>query len=386
MPKLSAKETLHRHHDEEQFLLRELDNAPDMTLGMSDIRVRLLSLQSIAEIKPEAQKKRVQRLIARLEDAGLIVRLGRLQQEIIEGAGERTYYIRRIHDRTSFMQMASLLDIQGESQAAMAATLLLASNTLKQQLPSQYYEKLQPILNYAEEVLKKLQTKSQSSGFQSWDAAALVGALHVTQKGIQLRPGPKTLDALNGAESIMDQLQAAIAQHKSIHFSYLGKRRKQRKHYEAGPLGIVFRSPKVYLVGAVIHPEDSPQSVRAWSLDRISNLTITSGRFSRPDDFVLADYVEQESNLESLWDPTRPDPVSISFRVLPSPIPGHGEGLITDEFLDLTLEGQQQQPRQHKDKSLTVQLRRKDTIEFRRWLKGYGDAITNVRGLPRWEG
>jgi hypothetical protein len=397
MPKLSAKETLSRHHDEEVFLLDKLDKSPEMTLGMAEIRSMMKTLSSIKNTNPEAAKKRIQRLIARLEDSGLVVRLDKDQTEITPGSNNRTVYIRKKDGRTPFSQMASILEAPGESQAAIAATLLLASRTLEKQLPRQYFDKLKPIFSYAEEAVQKIRNKNLQSGHQSWDPAALIDAIYVTQKGIQQRHGPKTVEALKISEpkigeaqscqkSIIDSLHEAIAKHRTIRFQYSGKRRKAATHYECGPLGIVFRSPKVYLIGMIIGSSDKPPlMVRAWSLDRISELNITHFHFSRPDDFNLVDYVEHESNLESVWNPAKPDPVAISFRVLPKPIPGHGEGLVTEEFMEMRLEGQQDVPKPHRDKSLTVQLRRKDTIEFRRWLLGYGDAIAEVKGLPGWK-
>ena len=57
--------------------------------------------------------------------------------------------------------------------------------------------------------------------------------------------------------------------------------------------------------------------------------------------------------------------------------------MVTEEFEEMRLEGQQALTR-HRDGSITIQLLRKDTVDFRRWLLGYGNAIRDVSGLPEW--
>lgn len=369
-----ARATVEIHLEEERAVRALLAKSDGNVLTVRDLREQLHSHKHFKAPNEAVYRKRLQRALTRMEEQSLIARLDARYQEIDEG---KTYAVRLQGNMAPLADLAVELGGKGVGKAAVAVVMALAEKTLRRQLPSAYIERLDPLFRYAREEVVKISESGAGPERTSWDVRALVDSVYLAQKGIVQLP----LD--NRAEQVADQVYQAIGRGKRITFDYHGKRRKGRQSFVCGALGVAFRSPKIYLVGEDLS-ETRKHTYRVWSLDRIEDLEILRLPYSRPRDFSLADYVEKEAHLESAWNPERPDPVSMSFRVYPHPLPGHGEGLITDEFEEMRLEGLIEQKR-HRDGSITIRLQRRDTIEFRRWLMGYGEAVKVLSGLPGFE-
>lgn len=383
MGKKDAVTTVEVHSQEEACLLDALKRQDDQTLSLNDVRRAMRALPHLGTLSDAAFRKRVQRILERLENAPpLIERLDGQGEPLLYDAQGKTRAVRLIGSRDPLMQMTRSLQSKGAGHSAVAVMLALAERSLKRQLPQKYLDWLEPLFRYAEEEVVRISEEGSGPARVSWDARALVNSIYVAQKGIVQLPGPEVADAMTGPDRLLERLYDAIGRNKRVTFSYTGKRRKGERCYVCGPIGIVFRAPKVYLVGEDLG-ETEAGYIRVWSLHRIAALDVGQLNYLPPTDFDLAAYVESEANLESVWDPERAQPVRISFNVKPVPIPGHGSGLVTDEFEEMRLEGHESLTR-HKDGSITIRLCRKDTVDFRRWLLGYGSAIADVRGLIDW--
>lgn len=383
MGKKDAVTTVEVHSQEEACLLDALKRQPDQSLSLTKVRLAMRALPHLSGLSDAAFHKRVQRVLERLENVPpLIERLDGRGEPLLSDAQGKTRAVRLIGSRDPLVQMTRSLQSKGAGHSAVAVMLALAERSLKRQLPKTYLDWLEPLFRYAEEEVVRISEEGAGPARVSWDARALVNSIYAAQKGIVQLPGPEVTEAMTGPERLLERLYDAIGRNKRITFSYTGKRRKGERSYVCGPLGIVFRAPKVYLVGEDLGEAEAGY-IRVWSLHRIADLDVGQLNYSPPPDFDLAAYVESEANLESVWNPERAQPVQISFTVKPLPIPGHGSGLVTDEFEEMRLEGHQCLTR-HKDGSITIKLCRKDTVDFRRWLLGYGSAIGRVKGLPGW--
>lgn len=369
--KADARSTVESHLEEERAIRTLLVRAEGNVLTMHELRDRLQKHPRFAVQNDAAFRKRFQRAVSRMDEQNLLVRLDARYQEIEEG---KAYALRLQGDMAPLADLTVELAGKGVGKAAVAVVLALAERSLRRQLPKAYVERLDPLFRSAREEVIKISESGAGPERTSWDVRALVDSVYLAQKGIVQLP----LD--DRAEQVADQVYQSIGRGKRIAFDYHGKRRKGRHAVVCGPLGVVFRAPKIYLVGEDFS-ENRKHINRVWSLDRVTDLEILSQSYSRPPHFSLGDYIEREAHLESAWNPARTDPVSIVFRVYPHPLPGHGEGLITDEFEEMRLDGLVEQKR-HRDGSITIRLRRRDTIEFRRWLMGYGEAVKVISGLP----
>lgn len=369
--KADARSTVEVHLEEERAIRTLLARSDGNVLTIRELRERLHANACFKAANEAVYRKRLQRALIRMEEQSLIVRLDGSYQEIAEG---KTYAVRLQGNMAPLADMAVELGGKGVGKAAVAVVMALAEKTLRRQLPGAYVERLNPLFNYAREEVVRISESGAGPERTSWDVRALVDSVYLAQKGIVQLP----VD--DRAEQVADQVYQAIGRGKRITFDYHGKRRKGRQVFVCGPLGVVFRSPKIYLVGEDLS-ESRKHTYRVWSLDRVRDMEILKLAYTRPAGFHLADYVEKQAHLESAWNPNRPDPVAIAFRVYPHPLPGHGEGLITDEFAEMRLEGLVEQ-KYHRDGSITIRLHRRDTIEFRRWLMGYGKAVKVLSGLP----
>lgn len=367
-----------RHSREEAAIRKALREKKDNPVSIAKIRAAVDRREFLDftygpdHATGSAFNKRFQRALARMEEKRNLNRLGKNKNEL--GDGEKTVFI-EWKDNSALDELVMKLRERGASseRLALATMLVMAERLLKNQIPDAYLKILEPIFSGAQEEVAEISELFPSG---RWRTRSLHESIHVISPGIQLKP------ASNEGMEVSDEIYRAIACGKCIDFDYYGKRSKRKESYRVGPLGVVFRGHKSYLVGENLS-EASDIKIRVWSISRIENIEFYDKNYRPPEDFDIIRYIEKDAHLESAWDSNNNGPVDIRFRVLPVELDGFGEGTVVDEFQEFNIEGTLEKDILE-DGSIRLHLIRRDTVEFRRWLRGYGDAIEVLSGLPGW--
>ncbi|WP_158549020.1 WYL domain-containing protein [Alloalcanivorax xenomutans] len=359
----TAREKAAEYYDEEKAVRTALGGSHG-ALSLRELRARLIETGVFRDASGEQLRKRVERALGRLEDQGVIER-------VYSSAGKRAVGVKLVNEPRALEDFIDGLKSKGGGRAALAVTLALAKRSLRNQLPARYYQQLEGLFNLADAEVRDISNTWMGPESTSWDTKALIEGILITQKGIKEEPKRPV------SEELLDHLYEAIARHKRVHFLYSGKRQPGNHQVECHPLGIVFRGPKTYLVGEKVN--GGRQEVRVWSLNRVGDLKVTHYSFTRPESFSLAEYVEAETELESVTQPGEKKVKTIQVCVLPRKVPGLGEATLVDDFREIEVSGMTSMV-ENQDGSLTVTFRRRDTLEFRRWLRGFGDGVSVIKG------
>jgi len=89
-------------------------------------------------------------------------------------------------------------------------------------------------------------------------------------------------------EGILKNLNRAIHQHRVVDVSYQKTGQPSASQRKLEPYGIVFHQGSIYIVAAACElPEEDPNRLRHWKLDRFKKAEVTDQYFKLPADFDL---------------------------------------------------------------------------------------------------
>lgn len=89
-------------------------------------------------------------------------------------------------------------------------------------------------------------------------------------------------------EGTLKNLNRAIHQHRIVEVAYQKPGQPSPSQRRLEPYGIVFHQGSIYIVAAASElPEDDPNRIRHWKLDRFKKAEVTDDYFKLPKDFDL---------------------------------------------------------------------------------------------------
>ena len=223
-----------------------------------------------------------------------------------------------------------------------ALALKLAQATLEPILPRTVYKNLGPQFETADGVLKSL----SNTALREW-----IRNVRVIPEGLP-RLSPKV------DKEVLAVVQQALLTGKRFEVNYRsrGKSSGQAVRQEISPLGLVVRSPVIYLVATAFEYPD----VRHYVIHRMSGVALLDKPAFRPKDFDLETHIaSQEFNyplgkkirLDALFEPVA------AFHLSETP-------LSTDQKMN-----------NHRGNRVRVRASVQDTAQLRWWLLAFGSQV-----------
>lgn len=226
-----------------------------------------------------------------------------------------------------------------------ALVLQLANNELKGLLPTRTMSTLAPLFGTAQQQLDGTTTRSAE---RRW------------LKKCQRVPESLPLMANRLAPRIFETISDALYEERALELIYRNAQGK-RQQVEVWPLGLVQQGPRLYLVCRFIGYSNE----RIVALARISQARLGTP-FEYPADFDLAHYVEAGH-----FGIRRGPEVQVSFDI---------KKVIGQHLAESPLSADQSITDDGENFSITATV--VETELLHRWLRSWGDALTNLRITP----
>lgn len=239
-----------------------------MGVAMSDVAVRYLTMLKLVPFEP--QSVTAQELVTKLAAEGFNVSVRSVQRDLEKlcasfplQSDERSRPFRWYFGKDANLSIIPSID------SSTALTFELARAYLGPVLPPRTLQKLQPHFEVAQTALQR------QSELARWPSR-----VRVISRGLGARP--PQIDA-----DVLEVVTEALLTDSQCRLTYQGRRWSEPQDITVHPVGLVFRSPNVYLICSV----EGREGIRQLVLHRATSSELLPLPAERPADFDLDDYI-----------------------------------------------------------------------------------------------
>lgn len=308
----------------------------------------LLAVELLRRI-PRGRKVTASELHRQLKDAGIDRDLRTIQRQL-EMLSEH-FEIER-DDRTKpygyrWLEQAKALAVPNLTPQE-SLLLQLAEDHLKNLLPARLMKSMEGFFSQAK---RNLGPDSSARLEREWSSKVRVVATSQPLLPPKIVPG------------VFEVVSEALYSNRWLHLDYRNSEGKRNK-VEIMPLGLVQQGPRLYLVCRYRGYDNE----RNLALHRILSAEMSTLTFDRPKEFDLKKYDDDGRFGFGEGEKTR-----LTFQI---------EGNVGLHLLESPLSNDQQVA-ELDDGKLEIKATVVDSAMLEWWLRGFGDAVTDVRRLPQ---